>query len=766
MAQGGSRVDATETGDDRATVADIDFLGDLTFPTESFFRGTQVGGLSSVTYDAAKDVFYVVSDDRSQQSPARFYTAKLDLDDGTLDEGDIRLTGVTFLERADGSPYPPLGIDPEGIALDRHGNLWIAQEGQAAPLPGGTQMPPSVSLYAPDGSLLETLPVDDKFLPAEDGSSGVRNNLAFESLTVSPNGKWLWTATENAIVQDGPAASVDSGSLSRIIKYDARTGEEVAEYAYITDPVAEAPAPGGFATNGLVDLLALDDQGTLLAMERSFSTGAPGTGNTIKIYLVDTRGATDISGIDGIGSEIDDGELSPLLDAPVKKELLLDLSDLGIPLDNVEGMTLGPVLEDGRQSLILVSDNNFSETQFTQVLAFALDIDTMPVVKAKVETPDTLRYDSPVDLTEGPDSDDPAIWVNPEDEGASLVITTMKEGGLRVYDLAGQEVQRIEPEVRYNNVDLLYNVSLGGQLVDIAVASDREHDSLAIYSIDKATGLLTDITAGGLSADAFSIFGVDDGEATAYGLAAYTSPVDGAQYVFVTQAGGAQIAQLRITDAGGGKAGAEVVRILELPVAPGDDPEDYQAEGIAIDRETAIGYVTVEGELGLMAFSAEPTGPAGFTTVADIGFEGFTPDLEGVAILYGKNGNGSIFVSSQGDSSFAVFDRKTWEYKGSFAVGDGRRTDGVEESDGLEIFSGSLGEAFPRGVLVTHDGSNGPQAVFPTPDDEDGEVQNFNTNFKYVDLRPIARELDIDLGDRNYDPRDAVAPISGPIDVF
>jgi hypothetical protein len=108
MAQGGSRVDATETGDDRATVADIDFLGDLTFPTESFFRGTQVGGLSSVTYDAAKDVFYVVSDDRSQQSPARFYTAKLDLDDGTLDEGDIRLTGVTFLERADGSPYPPL----------------------------------------------------------------------------------------------------------------------------------------------------------------------------------------------------------------------------------------------------------------------------------------------------------------------------------------------------------------------------------------------------------------------------------------------------------------------------------------------------------------------------------------------------------------------------------------------------------------------------------------------------------------------------------
>ncbi len=757
-----------QAGMGRTTVAEIDFLGQVTFPTGIAFDGTVVGGLSGITYDAENDVFHVIADDRSQFGPARFYTVRIDAsDDGAFTRDDITVLDVTTLLRADGTPYPALGIDPEGIALGRNGELYIAQEGQVTPLGTGVQIAPSVGVYDLDGNLLRNLAVDDKFLPASDGTSGVRNNLAFESLTLSPNGRWLWTATENAIVQDGPAATAASGSLVRLIKYDARTGQEVGEYAYITDPVAEAPNPSGaFATNGLVELLAIDDQGTLLAMERSFSVGAPGTGNTIKIYLVDTRGATNIQGIDGIESEIDDGELSPFLDAPVKKELLLDLSDLGIPLDNVEGMALGPVLEDGRQSLVLVSDNNFSATQFTQVLAFALDLDTMPVVKATLETPDLLRYDNPADLTEGPDADDPAVWVNPNDEGASLVITTLKEGGIRVFDLAGQEVQRIAPEVRYNNIDILYDVALNGGTVDIAVASDREHDSIAIYSIDQATGMLVDITSADLLVDGFSIFGVDDGEATAYGLAAYTSPVDGANYVFVTQADGAQIAQLRLTDAGGGKAGAELVRILELLVADGDDAEDYQSEGIAIDRETGIGYVTVEGELGLLAFSAEPTGPAGFTTVADIDFAGFTPDLEGVAILYGKDGEGSIFVSSQGDSSFAVFDRKTWDYKGSFAVGDSSRTDGVEESDGLEIFSGSLGEAFPRGLMITHDGSNDPAAVFPTPDDEDGEVQNFNTNFKYVDLRPIARELDIDLGDRNFDPREAATLISGPIDIL
>jgi len=52
---------------------------------------------------------------------------------------------------------------------------------------------------------------------------------------------------------------------------------------------------------------------------------------------------------------------------------VLDLEALALPLDNVEGMTIGPTLPDGRRSLVLVSDNNFAAAQFTQFLAFALD---------------------------------------------------------------------------------------------------------------------------------------------------------------------------------------------------------------------------------------------------------------------------------------------------------------------------------------------------------------------------------------------------------
>ena len=100
-------------------------------------------------------------------------------------------------------------------------------------------------------------------------------------------------------------------------------------------------------------------------MERSFSVGVHGTGNEIKLYEVALPGATDVDGV---------ASLAPVLGSirPAQKTLLFDLGTLGIPLDNVEGMTFGPDLPDGRRSLIMVSDNNFAGTQFTQFLLFAV----------------------------------------------------------------------------------------------------------------------------------------------------------------------------------------------------------------------------------------------------------------------------------------------------------------------------------------------------------------------------------------------------------
>jgi hypothetical protein len=343
----------------QARTPSLQFLGQAIIPTGATFAGTQVGGLSSITYDTGRDVYYVLSDDRSQIDPARFYTFRIDLD-GAFDATDLHIDGVTTLLAPDGGPYPIFTLDPEGLTLTKDGRLVLTSEGDTARL-----IDPFVRLYDLRGRLLRSLPVPSRFLPTADRSSGVRNNLAFEPAAVSPNGRFFFTGTENALFQDGPAATVSSGSPSRLLRYNLETGRLDREYVYVTDPIAQTPVPAtAFAVNGLVELLPLNNE-FLLAMERSFSVGVPGTGNEIKLYRVALPGADDVDGLDSLA-----GSLGSI--RPAQKRLLLDLGTLGIPLDNVEGMTFGPDLPDGRRSLVMVSDNNFAASQFTQFLLFAI----------------------------------------------------------------------------------------------------------------------------------------------------------------------------------------------------------------------------------------------------------------------------------------------------------------------------------------------------------------------------------------------------------
>lgn len=345
--------------DDEPEGPDLEFLGQAIVATGTTFDGTVVGGLSSITYDRKHDVFYSLSDDQSVLSPARFYTLDIDLDDGRLDAGDVSFVDVTTLLAPNGLPYPAASLDPEGLTLTKRGELVVTSEGIAT-----RAISPWVRRYSLAGAYLTDLPVPEAFQPTS-AAHGVRQNLAFEAAAVAPNGRHLFVGMEGALVQDGPAATVAGGTSSRILRYNLRSGILERQNVYVTDPVAVAPVPATqFAVNGLVELLPFDDE-LMLSMERSFSVGAPGTGNTIRLYTVSFDGATNVNGLDSIAGL---GNLRP-----VHKTLLLDLVTLGIPLDNVEGMVLGPRLPDGRQSLILVSDNNFAPTQFTQFLLFAID---------------------------------------------------------------------------------------------------------------------------------------------------------------------------------------------------------------------------------------------------------------------------------------------------------------------------------------------------------------------------------------------------------
>ncbi|MGK7957495.1 MAG: phytase, partial [Crocosphaera sp.] len=737
----------------RKTVKDISFIGNVNFDTGFTVEGTEFGGISGLAYDEVNGVYYGVSDDRSQLNDARFYTLAIDLSDGSLDNSDISFNGVTTLLDEEGNPFINNGVDPEGIALTSRGTLFISSEGNA-----NTLLNPFVNEFSLSGQQFNTLPVPEKFLPTADQSSGIRNNQAFESLTITPDERYLYTAVENALWQDGTNSTLEEESAVRILQYDLKTGESVKEFLYFTDPIPNASnPPGGFADNGLVELLAIDNTGTFLALERSFAVGV---GNNIRLYEVNLQGATDISQFDSLAvdpNNPNDGLFD--VDAVAEKRLLIDFDELGITLDNSEALAFGPQLTNGNQSLIVVSDNNFNDAQSTQFVAFELDINSIPFVTPTVETPSEIRYDDPTDpnVVEGSDSDDPAIYIYPDDVEQSLVITALKNGGLAVYDLDGQEIQKITPDnIRYNNVDLVYGFDLDGETIDIAVVSDRRNDTLVIFNIDPSTQQLTDITSPNILE---SIFGVDDGEATAYGLATYTSPVTGKVYSFVSQADGNQIAQLELISDGPGNITAKIVRTLSVPIPDGGEVEDAQVEGMVVDQELGYLYVGQE-EFGIWKFYAEPdSSNVGIIidTVKDINPDSnLTADVEGLTIYYGEDGQGYLLASSQGDSSFAIYDRQgSNTYLGNFVVGENNGIDGVEESDGADIINLALGDKFPKGLLVVHDGSNETATVFQDP--EDGEIQNFNTNFKYINLEDLSETLPFfKLETEGYDPRNPV----------
>ena len=352
------------------TVVDVEFLGEVIVPTGTDFDGTEIGGLSSITFDAGRGVYYALSDDQGNRptgDPVRYYTVAIDLTDGMLDDGDVEFADVTQLFEVRKTPFAPGGLDPEGFVLGREGFLFMSSEGNIISNP---IIDPFIKRYNHNGRVTATLPIPDKYIP-NGVDKGVRFNLSFESLNLTPDGRSLVTAGEGALFQDGPASTFTNSSFARILVYDLSKRTPISEYGYEVAPWAEPSAI--FGVNGIVEVLPIDNVGTMLVMERSFSVGGVlggGTGNVVVINEVSTQGATDVLDIDAL---YDGG--SPISFTPVSQRQVFAFDDLDIPIDNIEGMTFGPSLPDGRQTLVIVSDNNFSSGQFTQFVLLALDID-------------------------------------------------------------------------------------------------------------------------------------------------------------------------------------------------------------------------------------------------------------------------------------------------------------------------------------------------------------------------------------------------------
>jgi len=340
----------------RAAGYSLRLIGEAALPHRMAAFGTTFGGISGIDYDEARDLYYLLADDRSDLNAARFYTAKIALTGSTL--GTPHITSMVTLKRPDGTPFGGKAVgakdvpDPEAIRYRAETDtlLWTSEGDKKLGID------PSVREIKLDGTFIRELPTLPMF-KMQAGNSGPRDNLTFEGMSLTVDGKGVWVSMEAALHEDGAEPTVDTaGGPARFTLHHMNSGNPIRQIAYIPDAIPLRPSAPGEADNGVPEILMMD-QFRMLVLERSYS---PGTGNSLRVYVIDTREGSDVLNVP---------VLKPGQYTPVTKRLLVNFDTLGLKkLDNTEGMTFGPRLPNGNRTLFFVSDDNFRASQITQFL--------------------------------------------------------------------------------------------------------------------------------------------------------------------------------------------------------------------------------------------------------------------------------------------------------------------------------------------------------------------------------------------------------------
>jgi hypothetical protein len=252
---------------------------------------------------------------------------------------------------ADGTPVAATAFEPVALG-ERHDYEDVAPwlGGPAGVFVCEEDTPAIRRFRLRDGRAEGTVPVPAIF-------RGRRANRGLEALALDPDGRHLWTANEEALVADGPGATPQGDTVVRLMRVPLVGAGGALQAAYRVDPPHRLVSVfAGPTFSGVVALVALG-RGRLLVLERSAGPGLPPFES--RIYLVDTAGAVDVSGIAG--------GLAGKPEAFVAKSLLWS-GGLGL---NLEGLCLGPRLGADRRALVAIADNGGLGTP-TQVAGFEI----------------------------------------------------------------------------------------------------------------------------------------------------------------------------------------------------------------------------------------------------------------------------------------------------------------------------------------------------------------------------------------------------------
>ncbi|WP_395505479.1 phytase [Ectopseudomonas hydrolytica] len=369
---------------------------------------------------------------------------------------------------------------------------------------------------------------------------------------------------------------------------------------------------------------------------------------------------------------------------------------LSLPgLQEPERLSARPL--EGGLELLISGDSGLYRAQLDWAPDAPALAEPLPVLTPLVQTDEVPSL--------GDAADDPAIWLHPDEPSRSRVLGTDKQGGLLVYDLQGRQLQDLRVG-RLNNVDLRAGFDLGGQRVDLAVASHRDGNALQFFAIDRASGELSDL---GLAPTALSDI---------YGLCLFQQP-DGVIHAIANDKDGTFV-QYRL-DGSSGRVQATLARQFKVASQP---------EGCVADDRNQRLFVGEE-DVAVWTLDARAEAPAELQQVIAAG-DTVRADIEGLAFYQGEQRD-YLVISSQGNDSYVVLDGQApYAVRGAFRIGldAARGIDGVSETDGLEVTSANLGGPWSQGMLVVQDGRK--------------RMPEGRQNYKYLPWSAVAEALGLE----------------------
>ncbi|MCI2229658.1 esterase-like activity of phytase family protein [Polaribacter sp. MSW13] len=318
----------------------LTFLDEFVLADSIPFQNSIIGGLSAI--DKTNGFYYFVVDDA--RNP-RFLKAKINIQQNEIQAVDFK--DVVFLNDSTTSYYKENHLDLESIFVDEETEeITFVGEGSIRKKKGLT-----VFKTAANGKFIEAYKLPESL----SNNKIIKHNAGFEGSSKSIDGKGFWVAMEAPLKTDGEDPTfTKTSSPIRITYYDKATKKATKQFAYQLERITK-PAKGKVNLNGATAILEYK-KNHFFIIERTYQSGYGAHGNIVRVFdaTIDKE-TTNVLEIDS---------LKKTTFIPLKKRLLLNFEKVqdqltnGI-IDNIEGMTFGPILENGNQSLILISDDNF-----------------------------------------------------------------------------------------------------------------------------------------------------------------------------------------------------------------------------------------------------------------------------------------------------------------------------------------------------------------------------------------------------------------------